>query len=528
MTVETNQPNCGLHSYLVDAASRWRDQAAVEDPTTGHSVTYSELDALAAGIRDRLVHLGVRPGDRVGIYLTKSIDAVASIYGVLYCGAAYVPVDPDSPASRNAFIHNDCEVSATIVEDRFVNDYRDEIEKYGSLPRLMVVAPSDHDLPIGAALEREQSADPAAETTTTTVAASDLAYILYTSGSTGKPKGVMLTHVNGTSYIDWCSNTFQPTEQDRSSSHAPLHFDLSILDVFMPARHGSTLVLIDAATGKDPVRLARLISHSRISIWYSAPSILSLMAQFGKLPDYDYRKLRIVLFAGEVFPIKHLRALHALWPDPMYYNLYGPTETNVCTYFKVPAAIEPERTQPYPIGRTCEQLESRVIDTDGAVLPSGQEGELIVRGPGVTQGYWNLPERNEVAFHVDESGSKWYKTGDLVIRDDCGDYLFLGRRDRMIKKRGYRIELGEIESALYAHPEIKETAVIAGTDNNEEIMVHCFYATESRQPISMIALKTFCSKHLPKYMIPDRFRLTESLPRTSTDKVDYKALEQLA
>ena len=138
---------------------------------------------------------------------------------------------------------------------------------------------------------------------------SDLAYILYTSGSTGKPKGVMLSHENAVSFVDWCSESFEPTAADRFSSHAPFHFDLSILDIHVCLKHGATLVLIGEDIGKDAPRLAQLIADERISIWYSAPSILALLAQFGNLATHDYSALRQVLFAGEVFPVKHLRTL---------------------------------------------------------------------------------------------------------------------------------------------------------------------------------------------------------------------------
>ena len=196
----------------------------------------------------------------------------------------------------------------------------------------------------------------------------DLAYILYTSGSTGKPKGVMLSHENGVSYVDWCTEVFEPDANDRFSSHAPFHFDLSILDIHVPLKHGATLVLIGEDIGKDPERLAALIAEQRISIWYSAPSILGLLAQFGKLDRHDYSALRLVLFAGEVFAVKHLRALTVQLPKPRYFNLYGPTETNVCTYYEVMLPVPEDRVVPYPIGKTCSHLRCKVVDTDGGEM----------------------------------------------------------------------------------------------------------------------------------------------------------------
>src|SRR5262249_20710643 len=154
--------------------------------------------------------------------------------------------------------------------------------------------------------------------------------------------------------------------------HAPLHFDLSILDIHLALKHGATLVLIPDDVGKDPQRLAPFIAEQHISVWYSAPSVLSLLAQFGRLDKYDFSQLRLVLFAGEVFPVRHLRALSKLLPNPTYFNLYGPTETNVCTYYRIPTPVPDERTSPYPIGTVCDHFKSKVIDDLGRDVPAGQ------------------------------------------------------------------------------------------------------------------------------------------------------------
>jgi non-ribosomal peptide synthetase component F len=190
--------------------------------------------------------------------------------------------------------------------------------------------------PLRQALDRADAAAPAPAAANAANAGTDLAYILYTSGSTGKPKGVMLSHDNAVSFVDWCSEVFTPSASDRFSSHAPFHFDLSILDIHVALKHGATLVLVAEERGKDPTHLADLIEHEGITIWYSAPSILSLLAQFGGLAGRRFPGLRLVLFAGEVFPVKHLRSLCQLVPGPRYFNLYGPTETNVCTSTRCP------------------------------------------------------------------------------------------------------------------------------------------------------------------------------------------------
>jgi len=262
-------------------------------------------------------------------------------------------------------------------------------------------------------------------------------------------------------------------------------------------------------------------------MWYSAPSILSLLAEFGKIGEHDYSSLRTVLFAGEVFPIVHLRSFKHQVPQPRYFNLYGPTETNVCTSYEIPEHIPDDRADPYPIGLTCANLHSRVVSAQGDVVERGAEGELCIAGSNVMQGYWDLPEQTANAFLQSGDGTRWYKTGDIVVEEPDGNYRYMGRRDRMVKKRGYRVELGEIEACLYRHESIREAAVVALTDESAGVRVKAHLSLRNGKRPSVIELKAFCSKSLPLYMVPDVFAFHESLPKTSTDKIDYVSLKNL-
>ncbi len=515
--------NGSLHAFLERAAEQFPERIAIDSPGVA-SITYAELDTLANKLRDRLVRLNVQPGDRVGIYMRKSIDAIASIFGILKCGAAYIPVDPDAPAPRCAFILNNCSVAVIISEQRLEPALRAELERLGAVPSLLVFDGGIDPVPLRALLESEQGRAPAPTVPTVYTDLDDLAYILYTSGSTGRPKGVMLSHRSARSYVDWCTDVFEPNETDVFSSHAPLHFDLSILDVFCSLKHGAMLVLISEQVAKDPLRLAPLIAQKRISVWYSVPSILNLLALHGKLDRYDYGALRLVLFAGEVFPVPQLRGLRTRWPHPRYFNLYGPTETNVCTYYELPPTTPPDRVEPYPIGKTCSHVRCRVVDSSGSDVAPGGDGELVVTGDGVMQGYWNLPEQNANAFLVDSDGAKWYRTGDIVVQDPSGDFVYRGRRDRMVKRHGYRVELGEIEAGLATHPAAREVAVVSLPDSTGAVRIKAYLSLRDERQPSVIEMKQFCSERLPRYMIPDTFGFLSALPRTSTDKIDYQTL----
>ena len=300
-----------------------------------------------------------------------------------------------------------------------------------------------------------------------------------------------------------------------------------MFDLFAACQAAATLVLIGETLGKDPEQLAGFVTDRRISVWYSAPSILALLAQHGGLDRPGYSAPRLVLFAGEVFPVTALTQLRTLWPAASMWNLYGPTETNVCTAYAIPATIPADRAEPFPIGPVCAPLRARVVDENGREGPPGAVGELLIAGPGVMRGYFGQPELTAAAFFVDDDGNRWYRTGDLVMDLGAGCFQFHGRRDRMVKKRGYRIELGEIESALYRHVGVDRAGVVARA-GEVAVSITAFVALKPNHKRSIIAMKRHCTDYLPHYMIPDTITFLDDLPATSTDKVDYQRLRSLA
>lgn len=507
-----------LHELFRRSAAAHPENVAVEDPARRRTISYARLDRLTDDLAVELRELGVGSGHRVGICAPKSIGAVASILATLKAGAAYVPVDIGAPLGRSAGILSDCDVTATFVERSRAEALA---QARGQDVRLAEVDGLEDLSDWGTELELLVSKGGSPSRVP------ELAYVLYTSGSTGTPKGVMHTHSSARCFVEWCSRTFQPVPLDRFSSHAPFHFDLSILDLYVPLAHGAAVVLIGEEEGKNPLRLGPLISESEISVWYSTPSVLRLLIEHGGLERYAPVRLRLVLFAGEVFAPGHLRRLQQAWPSPRYFNLYGPTETNVCTAYEVIGQVPADRVEPYPIGRPITGDETIVVDSDDRPVAHGAEGELLVHGGTVMTGYWNRPELDTTSFHLDENGRKWYRTGDIVKKDAAGDYVFLGRRDRMIKRRGYRVELGEIEAALYRHPKVREAAVVAMHDPNDGVSIRAYMSWRDEKPGSTIELRKFCTENLPLYMMPDSFAFLPQLPKTSTDKIDYVRVKGL-
>ena len=517
-----------LHQLLQRSAQRLPEKQVVRHK--GEYLTYSELEAQSNQLAAVLMRTGVRHGDRVGIYLDKSISAVIAIFGILKTGAAYVPLDPAAPKQRIAFMINNCQMKAVVSTSGMMN----ALSKYAldDLTTLQGVVLTDEVADLTDTFPhvvgwRDLLAAPKTPSDPGLIE-NDLAYILYTSGSTGIPKGVMISHRTSLTFVNWAHETFQVQSNDRVSNHAPFHFDLSIFDIFATVKAGGTVVLVPPSLSVFPRNLADFIAKEEISIWYSVPSALTRLVLYGQLERHEYPHLRTVLFAGEVFPIKYLRQLVERLPGPRYFNLYGPTETNVCTYYEVPP-LAPERTTPLSIGKACANAEVFVLNEQNEVVPPGVKGELCVRGPNVMTGYWGLPEqtaKSRIPFtlHPSLGAEMIYRTGDLVRQEADGHYTYLGRRDNMIKSRGYRIELGEIETVLYSHPDVQEAAVIPIPDDEIGNRIKAFVVLHNGKTLKSTALQAFCAARIPEYMLPHTFEFRKALPKTSTGKVDKTRL----
>lgn len=516
-----------LPQLLMRAADRFPDQVAVRD--TRDTLSYAQLDAQSNRLAHLLRDAGVRQGDRVGLFLSKSAAAIVGIYGVLKAGAAYVPLDPFAPETRLGYIARDCGIRHLLTQREKAASCKAMIDAGAPLHTLIFMDDRPRAMPeplTGVRYVGWEALSAARESPPGLAGIDqDLAYILYTSGSTGQPKGVMISHLNALTFTEWCHDYFEGTPQDVFSNHAPLHFDLTILDIFATAAAGAALAIVPPEISVFPVQLVEFIEKRGITVWYSVPSILTMLVVRGNLTLGRLPTLRHVIFAGEVFPTKHLRALMHLVPHAQFTNLYGPTETNVCTYYRVPL-LDPEQTEPIPIGRAIDNIDVFVVGESGGRAADGEVGELYVRGNTVAHGYWGDTERTTRSFIVNpltQMKDRVYRTGDLVRRLPDGNLAFLGRKDHQIKSRGYRIELGDIETALAAHPAVAECAVVAIPDDMVGNRLKAFVVVND-PALKEGDLAKFCSGLLPKYMIPEFFEFIAVLPKTSTGKTDRKAL----
>lgn len=473
--------------------SRYSDRAALVD-SSGNSISYKELweriDSLVNFLRSR----GASSDSRIAILQHKTFESVISIFAARALGAAYIPIDAGLPSSRIRSIIEDCDPDVLICDPKlFPSEIPCQLEMCSSVSGM--------------------------ENTAITFLSSDhgkenkLAYILYTSGSTGTPKGVCVSESAATAFVQWGINTFKVKAGDNVSSIAPFHFDLSVFDLFVTLSQGATLHLFRSEEIQNVRAMAEQLSAKKISVIYSTPTFFSTLLLYGKAEKQNWSSLRTVLFAGEVFPVKTLHPLMSLWNRSRFFNLYGPTETNVCTFTEI--IRDETRNTPYPIGFPCNHHEIEITE----------KGELLVGGAHVANGYLNRPELTESRFFT-RGNIRWFHTGDQVEKDSIGNLIYKGRLDRMVKRRGYRIELGEIEMALTQHPAIPAAVIIPMTLPDGTLNLIAVVSTTTGKEIDLVEIKSFLVTLIPDYMLPDAVKTVDSFPKTGSGKADYLKLQE--
>jgi len=517
-----------LWHRVAEHAARTPSKEAVRGD--GHSLSYSQLWEMSGRLAAHLRAADIGRGARVGMLLPKSPECVVAMLGVLRAGATYVPVDPRAPAARQAYVLGNAAVRAVVGTPQLLEPLaalrgewtpeRVVLHGAGDAPTWMPTS-AVHRLDALPAVSTVVQADGAHE--------GDPAYILYTSGSTGNPKGVVISHRNAITFVDWGLESFGIGADDLLSNHAPHHFDLSVFDIYCALHAGACVAIVPDRLAAFPTRLAEWMEQQRITCWYSVPSALVRLLQQGKLERFAFPKLRTMLFAGEPFPVKYLREVMARFPNAAFHNLFGPTETNVCTWYPVPRPL-PADVSDLSIGSVCANMSGVVLRDDGrAATEVGEEGELLIGGPGVMLGYWGLPERTAAVrvqnpLHQDYA-DPMHRTGDRVRWRADGYFDFLGRRDHMIKTRGYRVELGEVETALLAHAAVRMAGVVALPDDDVGHKLFAAVAAEGTAPLTQELLVPFLLEKLARYAVPERIFVFDELPVTSTGKLDRTGLK---
>ncbi|QKV99468.1 MULTISPECIES: amino acid adenylation domain-containing protein [unclassified Streptomyces] len=516
----SNTPGTGgggtgrLDGLLADAARRHPVRTAVVDGDT--LLGYAQLDALVTETADALRQHGVTDGTRVGVRLHRGHQAIVAIYGALRAGAVVAPLDAGEPPARTARVLRSGGLTHLLAAPDTLTGARESVPDGwwpAELPHgLVCLSPST------AAPEQQSRTAPASG-----------GYVLFTSGSTGWPKGVLLSHENVLHFARWAADEFALGPDDRIGAQAAFTFDLSTFDIFSTAAAAASVHLLPTAVRAFPRSVVGWLDSERITALYAVPTLYQMLLHRGNLAASPPGALRIAAYAGEPFPPAVLEEYLTVLPHTSFYNLYGPTETNVCTYERVPSGWR--ASEPSTIGAAIDGVTVDLFDEHGRRTDS--EGEICVAGPVVMSGYLVDGRVHDptTELRFADGPRRAYRTGDLARRTPDGKLRLLGRRDLQIKRAGHRIDLLDIESTLAELPGVESSCVVARTDPEAAAA-----QTGSVDAVRLIAhvtgsagldadtLVAALSERLPRFMLPDEVVVADSLPTTRHGKVDRKRL----
>lgn len=474
-------------------------------------LSYRELGRLTNAVAHRLQHAGIGSGVTVGLFFERSPEQIAAMLAALRVGAVYLPIDPDTPASRIAELVEDSQLSRVLLHSPTASRWPASLDSL--------------------AYRIDDAADPSTEARALQASApepSAPAYLLYTSGSTGKPKGVLISQASLCNHARWTVSALGLNPGDAVLQKTPTVFDASVQEIFPALVSGARLVLARPGGERDPSYLASLISAERITMLQLVPSALGALLEMPEFRLCD--SLRWILSGGEALDWEIVDRVRNQLPLAKLCNTYGPTETTVdATLYQVEPAA-PRVTVQVPIGRPMTNATVYIVDDGMHLVPRGARGEICIGGAGVAIGYWRRDELNAERFVADpfamQPGQRLYRTGDLGRWLADGTIEFLGRRDRQLKIRGYRIEPAEIESALLAYPGVNEAVVEAFTDETglTELTGFVRPAAGLEQSLDRRALRESLLARLPNYMVPRRIVMVEKFERLVSGKLDRKSL----
>ena len=468
------------------------------------SLSYAELNTRANQLAHYLIGLGIQPETRVGIAMERSIEMVVGLLGILKAGGVYVPLDPEYPLERLAFIADDSGIELLLTQHHLRE----------SLPLAAGLSVVE--------LDRLDVAHHASTDPSVTLHGEHLAYVIYTSGSTGRPKGAAIRHDALTNCMVWMQETYQLTDTDAVLHKAPFGFDVSVWEIFWPLSVGARLVIAQPGDHRDPERIIELIQRHGVTTLNFVPSMLKAFLAY---PDVKAKtRLKHIMCGGEAVPASLQKDVAECLDGANLHDLYGPTETTIhVTHWW----CRDDDHRQIPIGRPISGTRTYIMDDDLNLVPQGVAGELYLGGVSLARGYLNRSDLTAERFIADplHEGERLYRTGDLVRWREDGQLEYLGRLDHQVKIRGLRIELGEIEAELLAQPEIREAVVVAQEGPNGARLV-AYVVPQADSELDTSKLHDRLGQQLPDYMVPGVVIMLDTLPLNANGKVERKALPE--
>jgi amino acid adenylation domain-containing protein/non-ribosomal peptide synthase protein (TIGR01720 family) len=494
-----------------ERAVRWLPELIAEQVAAAPSrplllgaepLSLGEVDARANRLANRLRALGVGSEVRVGICAERSPELLVGLLAILKAGGAYVPLDPDYPRERLAYMVEDSGIRLLLTQSHL-----DALALPEGVRRLN--------------LDRQEQGDWPASAPALDLHGENLAYVIYTSGSTGKPKGVGVTHGALAERLLWMRDTYGFGAGDVFLQKAPVSFDVSVWECFLPLLCGSRLVLAAPGEHRDPARIVELVREHGVTVLHFVPALLQLFVEEPRLPECD--SLRLLFSGGEALPAELRDRVFQQLPAVKLHNRYGPSETTInVTHWPCQAG----QGAPVPIGRPLGNVQCLVLDENLEPVVPGVAGELCIGGAGLARGYLGRPGLSAERFipHPDGGGARLYRTGDLARWRADGVLEYLGRVDQQVKLRGFRIELEEIEACLLAQAGVRQAVVVLRDSQAGPQLVGYVVADDDEQ--LLVRLKTALQQALPEYMVPAHLLRLDEMPLSPAGKLERKTLPE--
>jgi len=485
-------------------------------------LTYQELNTRANRLAHYLRNQGVQPEVIVGICLERSFDLIIGLLAILKAGGAYLPLDPNYPTHRLSFMLNETQAPILLTQQKFLNQLP-SVEH-----QMKIICLDNEELQLITKTKENEQNFPLSE-----VQPHHLAYVIYTSGSTGQPKGVMISHGSLVNFLITMSQQPGLTAQDNVLAISTISFDIAGFELYGPLIIGAKIILVSHEVAQAGKEIWENIIQNEVTIVQATVSSWRLLLATEKMAtNNQFKKLKKMLCGGEVLSHQLAKQLLKKLGDELW-NLYGPTEVTVCStrlsVEKWQVAEEIEMT--VPIGNPVANIQTFILDHHFNLVPIGIPGELHIGGIGLARGYRNRPELTAEKFipnpFSQQPGTRLYKTGDLARYLPNGNIEYLGRIDHQVKIRGFRIELGEIEAVLETHPTVQKSVVISHQQETDNKRLIAYIISSPSQPFDPQALRRFLQERLPDYMIPQAWLSLETLPLTSSGKIDRQALEKV-
>jgi len=514
--VEWNNTGCEVPEVTLPAlfeAQVERSPEAIALVFQESTLSYAELNAQANRLAHLLIRRGVGPESLVAIALPRSIEMVVTLLGILKAGAAYLPLDPDYPVERLAYMLEDAQPACVLTNV--------QIAEWLRLPEGVAQLVLDHPETVRA-LSQSPETNPSDAERTRPLSPKNPVYVIYTSGSTGTPKGVVVEHKSLANKVSTLGSYFGVGLDFRIALLGPVAFDPSIEQITLPLTHGATIVVVSDSIRQSPAQFWDYIVQKGVNLLDSIPSFLTSI-----IDDAPSNVRLDHLFLGaEVFTSRLHREISAHLNIDRVTNIYGPTEATIDAIACSVVAGADGNLQ-IPIGTPLPNYRVYVLDRNLQPVPVGVSGELYIAGAGLARGYLNRPALSAERFVADPfgpPGTRIYRTGDLARWRAEGVLDFLGRADQQLKIRGYRIEPGEIEAMLARHPSVAQAAVIAREDPGVDKRLVGYVVAQSGQRADPALLRTHLNQSVPEYMVPGAIVVLDALPLTPNGKLDRKAL----